>query len=441
MAKREWRANRVSPDLKETLKTLPDSDPLPPLPATGWEETLVLAGAMLANADDFITQLMEVNLALAGRCAAQPDARVSGPLKNQLQRALVERTRDQEADLRARIAAGFSLGELGDPRYQKKDGPGGPFLLPSLITIPCGVYTIGSDEGFFKGREAPQHAVILGSFQLAQFPVTNAEYRLFMEAAGYEDERWWQTEAAQAWRRGENTDVGPKLQWRQNRKYYQEHFTDIREWHRQGKITSKQADEMEQIAQWSDGSFEEWLETKFPGGKLTEPSCWRDDAFNRVAQPVVGICWHEALAYCNWLSAQSGLSFRLPSEAEWEAAARGSTGRHYAYGNDFNVKLANTFETHIRATTPIGVFPDGDTPEGLQDMCGNVWEWTSSLYQPYPCDFHDGRENQESDGLFIARGGSWYDYQLKTRAAYRFRSPPSYRYYYMGLRVCSSPII
>jgi formylglycine-generating enzyme required for sulfatase activity len=441
LAKREWRANRVSPNLKETLKTLPDSDPLPPLPATGWEETLILASAMLVSPDAFISELMTANLALAGRCAAQPDVRVSEPLKNQLQWALVERTQDPEADLRARIAAGFSLGELGDPRYQKKQRPDGAFLLPPLIAIPDGVYTIGSDEGLYESEEPP-HQVTLDPFQLAQFPVTNAEYRLFIEAGGYDDERWWQCESAQAWLRGENTSEGSKQQWRENRKILQDQFAHIRESQRQGRITSKQADDYEQIAQWSDETFEEWLAENFPGGQLTEPAFWHDDAFNRQAQPVVGICWYEARAYCAWLSKQSGLAFRLPSEAEWDAAARGSTGHRYAYGNAFNVKLANTFESHIRATTPIGVFPGGNTSEGLEDMAGNVWEWTCSIYQAYPYDPNDGCENPEGNDRRVVRGGSWSGFQGYARAAYRLNYFPSYRRSGLGFRVvCSSPII
>ena len=183
LAQQAWQADAVAPGLQETLKTLPDSDPLPPLPATGWEETLVLAGAMLTNPDAFISELMTANLALAGRCAAQPDVKVSQALKNQLQWALVERTQNPKADLRARIAAGYSLGQLGDPRYQKKQGSDGALLLPPLLTIPGGVYSIGSDEGLYK-NEAPTHQVTLSSFQCAQFPVTNAEWRLFMEAGG-----------------------------------------------------------------------------------------------------------------------------------------------------------------------------------------------------------------------------------------------------------------
>jgi formylglycine-generating enzyme required for sulfatase activity len=315
------------------------------------------------------------------------------------------------------------------------------FLLPPLITIPGGVYSIGSDEGLYE-NEAPPNPVTLGPFQLAQFPVTNAEWRLFMEAGGYDGERWWQTEAAIAWSRGENTSEGQNLQWRENRKTLQDQFADIREWQRQGKITSKQADDWEQIAKWSDETFEDWLATSFPGGQFSEPAFWHDDAFNRAGQPVVGICWYEARAYCAWLSNQSGLLFRLPSEAEWEAAARGSTGRRYAYGDEFNVNLVNTFESHIRSTTPIGVFPCGNTPEGLQELSGNVWEWTGSAYQDYPYDPNDGRENPESEGRRVVRGGSWGSGQGYARAASRISSTPDGRYNYLGFRVvCSSPII
>jgi len=441
LAQQAWQEDAVSPDLEETLRIMPDSDPLPPLPATGWEETLVLAGAMVTNADDFITQLMDVNLALAGRCAAQPDVLISDPLRTKLQGALVERTQNPKADLRARIAAGFSLGELGDPRFQKRQGPDGAYLLPPLITIPAGVYTIGSDEGLYED-EAPSHPVPVDAFQCAQFPVTNAEYRLYMAAGGYDDECWWQTEAAKAWRRGENTSEGPKLQWRANRKTLQGQFADIRKWQRQGRITSKQADDWEQIAQWSDETFEDWLAASFPGGQLTEPDRWHDDAFNRAAQPVVGICWYEAMAYCNWLSAQSGLSFRLPNEAEWEAAARGLVALHFAYGDQFDSRKANTFGTHIRATTPIGVFPGGNTPEGLQDMSGNVCDWTSSAYQAYPYDPNDGRENPDSsDVRRVVRGGSWLDLQDLARAACRDYLAPVNRDDNLGFRVvCSSPI-
>ena len=117
-------------------------------------------------------------------------------------------------------------------------------------------------------------------------------------------------------------------------------------------------------------------------------------------------CAGSRRAYCAWLSAQTGQTFRLPTEAEWEAAARGGQRRRYtlwgvrhrlAFGNNFDATCCNTFETHPR-TTPIGVFPIGKTPTGLVDMTGNTWDWTSSLYTRYPYDAADGPRSSQSTG-------------------------------------------
>ncbi|MDZ7621769.1 MAG: SUMF1/EgtB/PvdO family nonheme iron enzyme [Candidatus Competibacteraceae bacterium] len=421
---REWRADRVSPTLPETLAGLADSDPLPPLPGTGWEETAVLAAAMATDADTFVADLVAANLALAGRCAAQPDVPVSDALKDRIRQALLQRIQDPAADLRSRIAAGLALGELGDPRWQRCRGAHGDYLLPPLIAIPGGTYAIGSDEGLYDD-EAPAHAVDLQPFQLGQFPVTHAEWALFMKADGYEDERWWDTEAAQAWRCGESTAEGAKQQWREFRQTLQANFDNIRNLapHR-GASPCQQADDWEQIARMDDGEFEALLEDWYPPGRQTQPAFWNDEAFNNPAQPVVGVCWYEARAYCAWLSAQTGQAFRLPTEAEWEAAARGRTGRRYAYGEAFDASLCNAFDTHIRRTTPVGVFPGGETPDGLIDLTGNTWDWTGSLYQPYPYLAADGWEDPAGDARRVVRGGSW---SHDERAQHARRLPPLLR--------------
>ena len=436
-----WEAERVSPGLAETLAAIADSDPLPPLPGTGWEETTVLAAAMQENPDAFVSDLMQVNLPLAGRCAAQPDVTVAVELRSELQRALIERTKNPRADLRARMAAGLALGELGDPRFERRSGPEGEYLWPPLVQIPGGSYRIGSDQGLYEG-EGPAHPVELKPFRMGRFPVTNAEWALFMKAGGYDDERWWVTEEDQAWQSGKSTAEGPKRQWRENRQTLQKSFEQIRVSQRQGRLTSEQADDWERIARMSDDEFEALLDTWYPSGRQTQPGYWRDDRFNSPSQPVVGICWHEARAYCAWLGAHTQQPFRLPTEAEWEAAARGPEGRRYAYGNDFEPALANTFESHIRRTTPIGVFPGGGTPEGLADMTGNIWDWTSSLYQPYPYDPTDGREHTLSgDGRRVVRGGSWFGDRECARAASRHGCDPNHRDNDIGFRlVCLAPI-
>jgi formylglycine-generating enzyme required for sulfatase activity len=338
LVQQEWRVARVVPSLQATLHDLADADPLPPLPSTGWEETTVLAAAMARDPERFVTELMPQNLALAGRCAAQPEVRLSEALKDRVRWALVERTQDASADLRARIAAGLALGEVGDPRFARRHGPHGAYLLPPLLDIPGGTYRIGSDEGLYED-EAPVHSVELTPFAIARFSVTNAEWALFMQAGGYENERWWETEEARAWRCGEGTAEGAKQKWRDDRKYLQDNFDSIRQWHQQRRITSKQADDWEAIARMSDDEFEAQLAEWYPPGRQIQPAYWHDDAFNHPAQPVVGICWFEARSYCAWLRAQTDQAFRLPTEAEWEVAARGAHRRRYAFGDDFDAVL------------------------------------------------------------------------------------------------------
>jgi formylglycine-generating enzyme required for sulfatase activity len=435
-----WEAKAISPSLDQTLAQIADADPLLPLPGTGWEETTVLAAAMAGDTDAFVAELMKVNLPLAGRCAAQPDITLGEGLRSALQQALIGRTGDPRADLRARIAAGLALGELGDPRFEHRSGPDGDCLLPPLVDIPGAPYTLGSDEGHFDD-ERPVHTVELRPFRIGRFPVTNVEWALFMDAGGYEDERWWLTEEDQAWRRGERGAEGPKQDLRAFRKARQADFDTWRT--SQHGWTSVQLEQVQEMVRMSDDRFEAQLDASYPTGRQTAPDPWDDDAFNNRAQPVVGISWYEARAYCAWLSAQTGQEFRLPTEAEWEAAARGREARRFAYGNDFDATRSNTFEAHIRRTTPIGVFCGGQTPDtGLVDMSGNVWEWTSSLYRPYPYVPTDGREEPiTGDGRRVVRGGSWDDVRDSARAASRFDDAPVDRGNGLGFRlVCSSPI-
>jgi formylglycine-generating enzyme required for sulfatase activity len=102
------------------------------------------------------------------------------------------------------------------------------------------------------------------------------------------------------------------------------------------------------------------------------------------SHPASNIGWDDAAAYCAWLAAHTGRSFRLPSEAEWERAARGATRRRWPWGDVFDPGYANTSEAGRNGTTPVDMHPNGASPFGILDMAGNAWEWTSTLCQPYP---------------------------------------------------------
>jgi len=152
--------------------------------------------------------------------------------------------------------------------------------------------------------------------------------------------------------------------------------------------------------------------------------------------PVVDVTWFEALAYCNWLNESAGLPISLPSEAEWEKAARGTDGRRYPWGNQPPTdELCN-----FHSTTPVGHYsPQGDGPYGCADMAGNVWEWTRSLYEAYPYQPDDGREIIESDQPRVVRGLTFNNREELSRCAYRHSLAPMLHLNSLGFRLTISP--
>ncbi len=157
---------------------------------------------------------------------------------------------------------------------------------------------------------------------------------------------------------------------------------------------------------WTAGGFGQW----------TEPENWEKQLVYPT-RPVVYVSWYEAMAY----AAYEGC--RLPTEQEWEFAARGTDGREYPWGNDEpDPSRLNYNRSGIGHPTPVGVYPLGSTPEGIYDMAGNVWEWCDSVY----------REGSESR---VLRGGSFIDGVPLVRSAYRILHQPGDRNFYIGFRV------
>jgi len=168
-----------------------------------------------------------------------------------------------------------------------------------------------------------------------------------------------------------------------------------------------------------------------------EPEHWDDERFNQPRQPVVGVSWDGAKAYCAWAGLQ------LPSEAQWEATARGTDERRYPWGNDKPTSEHASFERRD-GPTQVGVFPKGGGPFGTLDQAGNVWEWCEDVWNEEAYKERDGKQNPVSTTgesvVRCLRGGSWYDSARVLAAAHRFRFKVLFPDWSVGFR-CSLPVL
>jgi formylglycine-generating enzyme required for sulfatase activity len=214
---------------------------------------------------------------------------------------------------------------------------------PAMVRIAAGSYLLGSEQGL--ADERPVHRVALREFWIDRHEVTNAEFAAFLEAS--------RVPAGDA-RLRENTRAPERRTW-------------------------VALDDAESRISEAQGRF------------AVEPGYER--------HPVNEVTWSGARAYCSRRGA------RLPTEAEWEAAARGREGRSFPWGNEPPTAQRAVFARRSNDTEAVGARPAGATPEGVHDLAGNVAEWTSTLYRPYPYRADDGRENLEAPGERVTRGG------------------------------------
>jgi len=242
-----------------------------------------------------------------------------------------------------------------------------------LLYVAGGEFLMGSDDPKLKKACRPQHRVTVGPFCIARFPVTNADYQRFID---------------------DNPDYPVP--------FSPMRFAQRYNWDRRAR---------------------------------TYPRGLED-------HPVVLVTWADALAYCRWLSKVSGYRCRLPTEAEWEKAAAwdaaASRARRYPWGDEFDESRCNV-DAHgdLRVDmTPVGQFADkGNSPYGLSDCAGNVWEWTGSLYVPYPYNAEDGREDPNTEGQRTVRGGAYDRGPEAALCAWREGVDPDLRAADIGFRV------
>jgi formylglycine-generating enzyme required for sulfatase activity len=239
-------------------------------------------------------------------------------------------------------------------------------IVPPVCDVPAGPFAMGSDkqhDPHAYENEIPQYDIFVPAFQIGTYPLTVAEYACAVRA---------------------------------------------------GAVKEPQTIDIPQNVDWA-----------VPESRGT-PLTWQVQQ-QRPDHPIVCIDWHQVKEYAAWLGQVTHQLWRLPTEAEWEKAARGTDGRIYPWGDEWDKTTANTSDGGPGMTTPVGSYADKDdtSPYGVHDMAGNVWEWTSSIYQSRPPYRGDVAEKEaDTTSYRVLRGGSWIYDQLYARVTFRHINHP-----------------
>jgi formylglycine-generating enzyme required for sulfatase activity len=311
-------------------------------------------------------------------------------LRSRLLALLTSTASPEEFPLKERAEAASQLGWVHDPRegvgtvprLGQKDRPD---LLWTAVIEPDEFIMGGKVPGW---QDVAQFTHLLRHpFRVAVYPVTVAQFELFIQDGGYERQALW-TRAGWQWREKE---------------------------------------------------------------QRTRPDDY-EPAFQTPNHPRVGVTWYEAMAFCNWINAaftpeelklpDKTWTLRLPSEAEWERAARHTDGRSYPWGDEAQgvEQRSNIGDTGLGHTSAVGLFPSGNAASGAADMAGNVWEWCLTQWREDYKNYEKlADQGQEGDSARVLRGGSWRDPAVFARCAFRSGSLPDLRLGFIGVRVVASP--
>jgi len=267
-----------------------------------------------------------------------------------------------------RAKAGDDINRYGDPRPGVIDLN---FGADYWCKVPAGSFTMGSNQDTDNKK---RKETISYDYWIGKYPITYAQYKVFLDdPSGYRNAQWW------------------------------------------------------------NGLHPDALEQKREGAG--------NQNWKIANHPAENVSWYDAMAFCAWLTARplldqalksQGYLFRLPTETEWEKAARGTDGRDYPCQGEFDASKGNTSETGLRQTSTVGIFLDGASPYSVMDMSGNVWEWCVTEYQPR-------KSMPISDNTARAlRGGSWNFNADFAHAACRRNGQPHFRDHHVGFRVVFS---
>ena len=354
--------------------------------------SLPLLGPAAARAylADVRTRALDVLARAAARLDAGDDALLAGGFVHGM---VVQHEHQHDETMLA------TLQLMASPGYRPRSRPtptgDGPPTTTEVV-VPGGPFVMGTDtEPWAYDNERPAHVVDIAEFFIDTTPVTNATYAAFVADGGYDEQRWW-TEAGWAWR--VEADLNAPMTWRRD---------------------DANADAS------GPGATAGWWRDRFG---------WIEPL--PADEPVQHVCWFEADACARWLGR------RLPTEAEWEKAASwdpaASTKRRYPWGDDDPTPATANLGQRHTGPAAIGAYPAGASAAGCLGMIGDVWEWTSSGFDPYPgtvaFPYREYSEVFYGGDYKVLRGGSWAADPTAVRNTFRNWDHPIRRQIFVGFR-------
>jgi formylglycine-generating enzyme required for sulfatase activity len=346
-----------------------------------------MAAGIVAQPDAFVQAVLEVNPALAGRCLSDGAANVDQETEERIRQALLADLGTAGLHRRARLQAGRVLGAVGDPHLEPVEVGDVKVILPDLVEVPGGTATLGSAEAEAFDNEQPVHQVKIAPFYLARYPVTNAEYRCFIEAGGYDTEPYW-TPTGWQWRQGALEESGPIEEWLRIRQAVLQDPNLPDKLFKEGRLTPDARDSWQAIAKMSEAELRQKLSKYYAPQPHQQPYYWDDPTYNAPNQPVVGVTWYEAMAYCAWLNE------RISQWAKGQKANGESDVFETGVIAELQSKIVNR-----KPVLPVLNEVEGSqgSPERSRRVEGSKmearlpteaeWEWAAGgpQHTPYPC--------------------------------------------------------
>lgn len=355
---------------------------------------------LLMDKEKFIKLLIDNTvLKIAAECILEDKE----PHLNKLvTEAIIQYLKQYSNNIQEASDLGYFLGKLGDTRITSGLSSSG-VIEPRTVTVP--------------GNK---------NLRVGIYPVTNLEYSYFINDNGYENKEYWEDNDSFNWfnfetrvnsicnfwykiQDGLNSDKNKFIKFCLDNKFDKELIANLSFF----KAIPKQ-------------EFEMMITDLYSDEKNMKPLMWDNPTYNNPSQPVVGISIYEAFAYCNWLSQKTQKKYRLLTNEEWENIVEANK-KAYVYGNTFKTSITNTRELGLKKVLPVGICCENASKNGIFDLTGNIFEWTSSVYQ------------DETDNIFkqyVCKGGSWIQDFTRAKSKYLGRGMGWVKNLDLGFRIC-----